>query len=166
MKLTAVLLLCAVSLYLGFERSAGLRGRCTALESFAKMVTRCENALRYLSPSVTALFAELAEAGTGPLGAFVERCLALCRGSDFHAAYRQALSELPAALTPADRELIASFGAGLGKSDLAGQLALCALTLKTCDAALLEARDSAARLSSLYINLGALGGIAAAVILL
>lgn len=102
----------------------------------------------------------------GVLNEFVRRCLSLCGETDFHGAYRQAMSVLPRALKAPDRALIAEFGQGLGSGDLSGQLALCALTGERCAELLSSAVREAEQLTRLYLSLGAMGGICAAVLLL
>jgi len=93
MKLIAVLLLAGVSLCAGALRSSALHARCTALESFLRLVTRCAGALQYLSPELIPLLRDLGDVGV--LDPFVHRCLELCADRDFHTAWHGALPALP-----------------------------------------------------------------------
>ncbi|MBQ3140573.1 MAG: hypothetical protein IJC25_01260 [Clostridia bacterium] len=164
MKLIAVLLLAGVSLCAGALRSSALHARCTALESFLRLVTRCAGALQYLSPELIPLLRDLGDVGV--LDPFVHRCLELCADRDFHTAWHGALPALPRQLTARDRSVIDEFGQGLGKSHLSAQLDHCSRFAELCREQLTAAKSDAAKLSPLYVYLGAAGGIAAAIVLL
>ena len=164
MKLIAVLLLAGVSLCIGVVRSSALHARCTALESFSRLVSRCTGTLQYLSPELIPLLRDVGDVGA--LNNFVSRCLELCTDCDFHTAWHRALTALPIQLTARDRTVIDEFGQGLGKSHLSAQLDHCSRFAELCREQLSAAKSDAVRLSSLYVYLGAAGGIAAAIMLL
>lgn len=90
------------------------------------------------------------------------------RGEDFRAAWNGAVKEKgkESGLTGQDRELLAGFGEGLGRSDVEGQMANCDLYGGLLADRLEEARREAAAKQRLYLTLGVAGGLALALLLL
>lgn len=81
-------------------------------------------------------------------------------GSDFYSAWSGVFSGADLPLGARDRELLLSFGASLGNTDLAGQKALCRETTERLRASLDEAREDKKRFSRLGAALPVFAGAA------
>ncbi len=93
--------------------------------------------------------------------------LALAAGKAFPEAWRQAVtSDRADALNAGDIELLLSFGGGLGSTDLAGQLRLCAVHRRMFEERLESARSQYASKGRLGPALGTAAGAVAVLLLL
>ena len=81
-------------------------------------------------------------------------------GSDFYSVWSGVFSGADLPLGARDRELLLSFGASLGNTDLAGQKALCRETSERLRASLEEAREDKKRFSRLGAALPVFAGAA------
>ena len=121
---------------------------------FRDFVRYVEDHFRYLSRTTAETVAE---------------CAAQCRaGTEFPSAWQQAvqtaarLGDVP----PQGIRLLTEFGAGLGATDLSGQLAHCALYRQLCEEQRAASLEEKQKKSRMYVLLGAAAGLGLNLLLL
>jgi len=87
-------------------------------------------------------------------------------GRDFASSWRVALKKQIVTLGKEEAAIIGSLGDVLGQSDLESQLAAISLARAQLEQRIDGAREKVSAQSSLYRSIGALGGVAAAIILI
>lgn len=145
----------------GYTESHKLSSRVRQLEAALRFVEAARTEIRFSALPVQ----RLVQRHGGELP-FLRQCAAACEnGGSFAAAWSGALADRQGAFTKKDRELLLSFGEGLGASDLEGQLSHCELYTQLFTVQLNAAREERQRKSKLCLMLGISGGLSAALIL-
>jgi len=98
---------------------------------------------------------------------FLRECAQLMlEGRDLPSCWRRAIEKHTAAIGKEEVAILASLGDVLGQSDLASQLAAIDLARVQLEQRIESARERVISQGSLYRSIGALGGVAAAIILI
>lgn len=157
MKLLGGLLLVASGLLWGWGKSQELRRREALLCDWQRLLQSLKTGISY---------------SARPLGELIRAadslfCREAARQPDFAHDPRQALSQAGESLLgrQEDRELYRGFAAGLGASDVPGQLRHIDLYAAMVDQALAGAREERDKRGRLYICLGLFGGLTACLLL-
>ena len=82
----------------------------------------------------------------------------LAEGAHFQDGWYQAVSQDRGGFTKQDRTYLYQFGEAFGKTDKAGQIAGCRLTIRRMEEQLAKAQDDVTRKARLYRSLGILCG--------
>jgi len=123
--------------------------------------------LQYLQPTVQSLITSLAAQQRFGELPFLRECSKLMlSGQDFSSSWRGALKKQIVTLGKEEAAMLGSLGDVLGQSDLDSQLAAISLARVQLEQRIDGAREKAAAQGSLYRSIGALGGVAAAIILI
>ena len=125
---------------------------------FGRFVQYASDAFRYQRISVARLMTDYAQTGAAfPLAAV---CAAqIASGASPPEAWATAVRACRSSLDADDRALLTEFGAGLGATDLEGQLAHCELYRKRAAERREEARAAQRCKARLYPILGAAAGL-------
>lgn len=154
---------------LGVYASAGLSRRVSGLELAQRLIARVASQIRYTAAPAGEILLDAAAREEFRTLSFLQRLQKLMgEGVELPSAWRQAVNDgrAESRFTPADAELLLSFGDVLGKTDVEGQLENCRLFTGLLQEHLASARQQAAAKNRLYITLGVAGGMALALVLL
>ncbi|MCI8554471.1 MAG: hypothetical protein HFJ80_05945 [Clostridiales bacterium] len=169
LKMIGLLLVTAAGAGAGIGASIALRRRAAALEDAACLLRWLATRIRYSAASVGELLWEASQEREFSSLLFLQPAARGIReGQDPVTAWSQALEKLGKAggLSRSDRELLDRFGAGLGKTDIEGQLSHCELYGDLLAEHLGQARDEVRAKGRLYTTLGVIGGAAFALLML
>ena len=146
--------------------ASSLSARLRRLECCVLLLGEMQGRLQYLQPTVQSLITALAaQQRFGDLP-FLRECTQLMlKGRGFPHSWREALKKQEAALGKEEAVILASLGDVLGQSDLDSQLAAISLARVQLEQRIDGAREKMTAQGSLYRSIGALGGVAAAIIL-
>ncbi len=168
-KIIGLLLLVAAGTFLGYRAAAGLSRRADSLDKAQRLLAHLASRMRYTAAPVDELLAQAAATAEFAALPFLQAA-ARAAGTEegFHAAWNEGVADYGKAcgFTESDLELLRSFGEGLGRTDLEGQLDNCRMYAAQLGDRLAEARREAAAKSRLYLTLGVTGGMALALLLL
>ena len=151
----------------GYLESKKLSDRVRFYARLKQFLSTMETTIRYRAAPLSSLISQAAE--TYPALAFLPGCeKALRAGKDFPAAWQKGIAGCGKGhgLKKEDLDLLASFGQGLGVTDVEGQVAHCALYLEMAEERYSQAKEEKGKKGKLYFMLGALSGIAAALFLI
>ncbi|MCL2884530.1 MAG: stage III sporulation protein AB [Oscillospiraceae bacterium] len=154
-KLIGLLLLAAVLARVGYEASRALHRRVRALSETARWIVRLASHIRYTATPLDELLR--VSAADCPALAFLHDINPGDLPRHFDAAILQHAGG--SGFAPPDIALLREFGAGLGTSDVEGQLAHCALFQELFEKQTEAARTIAQNKGRVYTTLGLAGGI-------
>lgn len=169
MRMVGLLLIVLTGLGMGLMAAGGLRRRAGSLEQLGRLMGRMADQIRYTAAPVEELLESAERSGEfRSLPVLSRACSGIRDGANIHDAWEQAVEDggREAGLTQEDRELLLGFGAGLGTTDVEGQVANCGQYRELLDQRLLEARKDSENKGRLYLTLGFSIGMAAALLLL
>lgn len=162
-KLIGALIVFLSSLAIGAAKTQNLKSREKMLASLEVALIALEGEIEALRP----LPAALISAGAADKSAIMKKAAANMGDGGAAQGWERAVYECKSpALVKKDKELLASFGAGLESPDKNGQLMNIALFKKRLSRAAKEAAERSARLGRLYITAGGLCGAAAVIMLI
>lgn len=170
LKLLGSGLIILASTAFGWMVAANYARRPTELRLCADGLELLETQIGYAATPLPEALPRVAAALRGPVArlfSLTARALASGRGLTAGEAWRAAIDRVWArtALTEADRDLLVALGPHLGASDREDQVKHLALARQRLTAACAEAEELAAREGKLWRNLGALAGLAIALVL-
>ena len=140
-----------------------LSRRAYLIEQNIFMLGAMSERMRYLRPSMRALLQTLIT--LYPALGYLRQCNEdVERGDSFSSAWRKSIYDFDG-IEAQEREILLSIGDTLGSSNLENQIAAIACTRSSLEERLTQAREDINRHGRLYRALGALGGIALAIIL-
>ena len=158
MKTVGMIFIFVSSVLAGFLKSMQLDEAVRFWEQFGRFVQFAEDSFRYQGTPVSGVMASYGR--TGAAFSLPARCAEhTAAGMDPPEAWARAVAECAGRLPEADRALLLDFGAGLGVTDLEGQLAHCALYQARAQEKRAEARAEKQRKGRLYPMLGAAIGL-------
>ncbi|MCI8497144.1 MAG: hypothetical protein HFE85_02685 [Clostridiales bacterium] len=169
MKLVGLLLIIAVGAAVGFLKSTEYSNRVRQLEAAVSFINDVSTRIRYSAAPIDEIIEQAAHMEQLKPLSFLPDCAVMCRtGEAFPAAWKQALTlkQRTLSLKGRDMELLQAFGAGLGATDVEGQLSHCALYEKMLEETLQQARRDKETHGRLTASLGVLAGIGTAVLLI
>jgi len=147
--------------------ASNLSARLRKLESCVLLLGEMHGRLQYIQPTVQSLISALAAQQRFGGLPFLRECAQLMlKGRDFSSSWREALKKQTSALGKEEAAVLSSLGDVLGQSDLQSQLAAIDLARGQLEQRIDGAREKMAAQGSLYRSIGALGGAAAAIILI
>ena len=147
--------------------ASDLSARLRRLESCVLLLGEMHGRLRYLQPTVQGLVSALAaQHRFSGLPFLKESARLMLKGQEFSSGWREALKAHEGILGKEEAAILASLGDVLGQSDLDSQLAAIDLARVQLEQRIEGARKKVMAQGSLYRSIGALGGVAAAIILL
>ncbi len=157
LKLIGAALLSLAGILAGFLFARRLTARKRFFGEFSAFLTALKTALRYRGEDIFTLVNQ-----SGGLFAVSEG------GCSFEQAWEAALKTLPKrwCLNEGDMALLRDFGAGLGKTDAAGQLAHIEWYMAACEKQRQEADGDVRQKARLYKTLGMFAGVSAAILFL
>ncbi len=158
MKTAGMIFVFASLVLVGCRKSMQLGEAVRFWTQFGRFVQYAADAFRYQSVPVVRVIADYARTGA-PFalpGACAER---MRGGASPPEAWAAAVASCRAPLSADDRAMLTEFGAGLGATDLQGQLAHCALYAARAAERRDEARAAQRRKARLYPMLGAAAGL-------
>ena len=167
MKWLGVLLVVLAGCGLGLYYARRLYRRVTLLEQAIRLVDALDQRMAYSSRPLSALCRELAQSPTARSWTLLtDTQSALDKGDSFAAALTGAAERQAAVLTPEERQLLAEFAAGCGRSGLRQQQVHCAAYRERLERCCREAREQAQRRAQVYQMMGVAGGVCLALLLL
>lgn len=163
MKLIGVLMLIASTTLMGINKFLLLKRRVSYLEQINGFAEKIETQIRYLSAPIAEIIDNMSERNELPdmLGELLE-----CSGNfaDSVFAADEAVYQ-KYGLTKADKEHLRQFAGELGTSDIEGQTANCRLFKTQIEYELASVRRDFEKKSKMYLTLGIISGIMAALLL-
>lgn len=158
-------MLVAACLLLGNRQAAKLRERVRIWEQAARLAGMLETRIAYTARPIPQLLNELYRTGDLTALPFLPR-MSECAPENVATVWRTSVGKELTVLTPSDRELLAAFGAQLGRTDMAGQIAHCrTYALQFEERRRLSSAEHSEK-GRLYPLLGLLGGLALALLLI
>ena len=165
LKWLGILLLVAACLLLGNKQAVALRERVKIWEQASRLAGMLETRIAYSTRPIPQLLNELYSTDNLTALPFLPK-LSSCAPEKMAECWQTGVEKELTVLPVSDRALLAAFGAPLGRTDIAGQIAHC----RTYAARFEERRTAAAAELSekgrLYPLLGLLGGLALALLLI
>lgn len=158
-----MVLLILTSSSVGFLEAYKLRLRVEYLEHFLQFILAVQAEIQFSAFPVRQLIVR--HSGELKVCALCEQfCV---QGEAFPSAWKKATMQGAKGngLTKKEIQMIADFGAGLGSSDMAGQISYCELAAQRFRTQLEEARQEKGKKSKLYAMLGIFSGTAAALVI-
>ena len=149
----------------GVMASRKLVMRVGFLEQYLKFISFLATEIRYSASSIFQILEKYSKVEF--LAPLLKGCtVKIEKRVSLSDAFQDAVDELPKeyGLTQEDLQLLKEFGQGLGTSDIEGQLAHCALHTELMNTYLENAREEKKKKAKLYVMLGLLSGIAAALL--
>ena len=167
MKWFGVLLVALAGCGLGLYYARRLYRRVTLLEQAVRLVDALEQRMAYSSRPLSALCRELAGSPAARSWTLLtDTQSGLDKGEVFAAALTAAAERQQTVLTPEDRQLLAEFAAGCGRSGLRQQQAHFAAYRERLERCCREAREQVQRRGPVYQMMGVAGGVCLALLLL
>lgn len=147
--------------YVAFRLTKHVR----TLEKISLMLGTVENEISYLGRPTCELIKILSEKDELKELDFLQKCLSLSKsGDDIVDAWASSISQSNV-VNGEDACILYSFGEGLGRSDIDGQISSCKYHEKLVNEKLNEAREKRKRYASLACGLGMLSGIGVFIVL-
>ena len=166
-RITGQIFVFVSAVLIGWLRSMRLDDAVCFWARFRDFVRYVEDHFRYLSRTTAETVAEYDR--TQPYFAPAAECAAQCRaGAEFPSAWQQAVQTAARRgdVPPQGIRLLTEFGAGLGATDLSGQLAHCALYRQLCEEQRAASLEEKQKKSRMYVLLGAAAGLGLNLLLL
>ncbi len=140
--------------------------RIYSLEEARTILLTLKQRLAFTLATPKELLSEVADSGRFKDCVFINAASSLCDETDFETGWSRAVNQSEQAFEPEDIELICQFGSIIGKSDLETQQRQLEMLLQQLDEQIKGAKLKSEDKKRLYISLGTLGGLMAAVILI
>ena len=150
----------------GAVKSMECSKRINSLEAAREMLMTLTQRLSFTLASTKQLLHELAVCGRFKKCKYLYSVLELCENTDLENAWKTAVKQSEQAFEEADIELLCTVGSILGKSDLQTQQGQLEMLMQQIDGAVKSAKEQREQKQKLYLTLGTLGGIMAAIILI
>ena len=166
-KLIGAIFLITAGAMTGIYRSCALTQRVRLLEEYITLINEIETQIRYSAQPLYQMLENMKKKNS--IGGFLHNLLSHAQDEDdFSQAWERAVDAIEnnTGITKQDRVIIKEFGAGLGKTDIDGQIAHCNLCMASARNNLKKAREEKETKSKLYRSLGVLGGTACALLIL
>ena len=165
LKLVGLLFLVACGAGVGWQAVQHLRQERSAWELLGQMLRKIAVQMEFRGCTTQELLEQIAEEPAYQRFCFPEQtCFRLAEGIPFPEAWQEALSKDTAVPREAVQHLL-PLGEELGASDLEGQLETLAQYARQLEPYAKEAESRCCRLQRLYLSMGILGGLMAAVLL-
>ncbi len=166
MKIISLIILGLACVMTGQYAAYRLTKRVRILEKIVLMFGTIENEINYLERPTEELIKKLSEKDELKELDFLPKCLSLSEaGEDIVNAWASSIA-VSDNVDGEDACILYSFGEGLGRSDIDGQISSCRYHEKLANERLSEARDRRKRYASLACGLGMLSGIGIFIVLL
>lgn len=137
--------------------------RVKIIEEILLMIQIISSEIRYSKTALNVIVHKLSENRGLARLEFLSRCRKMLESEAFPQSWKTSVEK--SQVNYEERVLLLSFGAGLGTSDVEGQLSNCELHKALFENNLQNAREQSNRFGKLYTSLGVLGGILAALII-
>lgn len=167
MKFIGLLLVVLAGSGLGMYYARRLYQRVALLQQAQRLLEALGQRMAYSSRPLSALCRELAQTpATEPWTLLTDTLSGLDKGESFAAAFTGAVERREAVLTPEDRQILAEFAGGCGRSGLTQQQAHFRSYGEQLERCCREARDQARRRGQVYPMMGVSAGVCLALLLL
>ena len=166
-KLIGAIFLITAGAMTGIYRSCALTQRVRLLEEYITLINEIETQIRYSAQPLYQMLESMSNKNS--IGGFLHKLLSHAQAdADFSQAWERAVDAIEnnTGITKQDRAIIREFGAGLGKTDIDGQISHCKLCMTAAQNNLENARKEKETKTKLYRSLGVLGGTACALLIL
>lgn len=166
LRLVGALLLAACPAIVGAMLSSNLSKRRTELLQSIELLERLKTEVGYSAREVNDILRSLSGEECFDKLLFLPECARQLESMPFPQAWRAAVKSSPQALSADDSEQILSVSRILGASDAEGQLGALELVEQNLKRNLEQAQQLCATRGKLYRSLGALSGVALAILIL
>ena len=147
--------------------AAGASAKVSASETCIQLLSHMSDRLKYLQPSMTSLLQSLCGIKSFEKLAFLQRCRGyMTQGMSFPESWHKAVLESREYIGVEEAEIVAGLCEVLGCTDLDSQLSGISYAKELLCTKLEEARERRDKYAKLYRSIGALAGIAVAIILI
>lgn len=151
----------------GLAASATLSQRVTSFEQLERLISYLETQIRYSGAPIYEILQQSLKTDLRKLNFLKVSADLLAKGENPEIAWKTAVKYCDEnGFTAQDKELIFSFGKGLGSSDTEGQLNHCETYRQLFRDRLKNARIEAQSKGRLYVTLGLAGGMGAVLLML
>lgn len=156
--------LIAISLSLaGYSASRCLEVRIAKLEKISVLLSDIKSRIEFTADCVTDIFCALNKSENYITLPFIKECAdRLASGDSFDFVWRKALAQKEniSGLKKEDIDVLLSFGASFGTTDVTGQLSNCEIHTKLIETKILSARKDYSLYSKPAKGIGVLAGVA------
>jgi len=170
LKMAGIVLIVSASAFLGYFLSLECRNRPQQLRELQSLLSMFENQICYLSDILTEAFTRVYKSSSTSVGEFFGQTVEYIKnhpGTNASLAWETAVKENmhKTALNSEDKEILLAFGKILGSSDIEGQVKNIRLTVSQLKTQEEKAERNRMKYEHMYRNLGLLGGVALAILL-
>lgn len=164
-KIIGTVIVVAVGTAIGLLKSRSLSLRVKFLEEFLSFITYMETEIRYSSDSLYQIINRFSSTNESSLN-FLSYCTE--KSHTFSDEWNESIKKISSevGLKETDIKLIKEFGAGLGISDIDGQIAHCEVNKTHLKSRLSDAIEERNKKGRLYRMLGICSGLTLALILI
>lgn len=149
-------------------QSIKISNRVYLLEALILLIEQIKTGIRYNSAQISRLVTSLSSREEFRSLTFLSECKAnLDNNIAFPKAWKQGVETAfkTGSINEQDKDILLSFGQGLGKTDVEGQISNCDVYIELISNMLLKARQEKESKGKLYTTLGLLSGIGTAILL-
>ena len=146
-----------------------LRKHETVLIEIKLFINMVETKIRYSSSELYDIFYSMISSDRFENLKFIGCCVeGLNRGVPFENAWNSALAETQKKMLLDDEEMsmMKNFGQELGTTDVEGQIGICKMYNELFEVRLEKAREKRYQCSKLYVGLGTMAGVGAAILMI
>ncbi len=164
MKIIAYLMLIIAGASAGVSAAMNINERVRILNTLCRFIRELGEAIRYKRKRLGEIISDIkTNSDFKECKIITDLDEALINEKGFNTAFNEAINKNPHNLKPKDRELLLSFGEGLGKSDVLSQQSHCEYFVQKLEDIISEAQDDAKKKGRLYVSLGTMAGIFAVI---
>ena len=167
MKYFGLILILTCSFLIGYQIKSSFTKRVSQLEKCIEMLELISINLSYISLDTVSILEMLINSDNLKEISFIDICLNLVnRGNNFYNSWNEALNSAEMYLKPQDKDILLSFGAMLGKSDIDGQIRNCEIGIQKLSVNLNKAKEQRDKYANLYFRLSIFSGILISLIII
>ncbi len=168
-KLLGCMMMVGASVFIGLNYIRNLRVRVNGLRAMIEFLSTVRIKISYELSALPELIRELREKSSYPVSDFLDECIIhLDGGSDLKDAWRLAVNKFSKQmnLSKSDISILNEFSAGLGDSDLSGQIANIQLYTEMLEKNLLESENILKEKSKVTLSCSLFGSLIILVLLI